>query len=161
MKASKIASIVYYVLLALSAVVFVLFFCVGFGREEAVASGFKKAPQFLSLLMYWMYALVDAGIVLLMIFVLKQFLVNLKDSPMTAVKGLLGALLVVALFGVAYAVASAEPIKMADGKLFEEQDKLILSDICIYVQYVLLAVATLCTALSLMNVSKSVNKVKA
>jgi hypothetical protein len=80
---------------------------------------------------------------------------------MTAVKGLLGALLVVALFGVAYAVASAEPIKMADGKLFEEQDKLILSDICIYVQYVLLAVATLCTALSLMNVSKSVNKVKA
>jgi hypothetical protein len=164
MKASVINNLSTYILwalIAVSVVVCGVFFFVGFDNYSTINGKSLVDPVNTDLLIYWMYALVAAGIVLLMIFVLKQFLVNLKDSPMTAVKGLLGALLVVALFGVAYAVASAEPIKMADGKLFEEQDKLILSDICIYVQYVLLAVATLCTALSLMNVSKSVNKVKA
>jgi hypothetical protein len=68
---------------------------------------------------------------------------------------------VVALFGVTYAVASDEPMRMADGSLFEDKGQLVLSDVCIYVQYVLLAVATVCTALSIMSVSKSVNKVKA
>jgi Na+/H+-translocating membrane pyrophosphatase len=57
MKASKIASIVYYVLLALSAVVLVLFFCVGFGNMESLPSGYYKSPQCTDLLMYWMYAL--------------------------------------------------------------------------------------------------------
>lgn len=164
MKASVINNLSTYILwalIAVSVVVCGVFFFVGFDNYSTINGKSLVDPVNTDLLIYWMYALVAAGIVLLMVFVIKQFLVNLKDSPMTAVKGLLGALLVVALFGVAYAVASDEPIKMADGKLFEEQDKLILSDICIYVQYVLLAVATLCTALSLMNVSKSVNKVKA
>ena len=58
MKASKIASIVYYALLAISVVVLVLFFCVGFGNMESLPSGFYKSPQFTDLLMYWMYALV-------------------------------------------------------------------------------------------------------
>ena len=57
MKASKIASIAYFVLLALSAVVLVLFFCVGFGNMESLPSGYYKSPQFTDLLMYWMYAL--------------------------------------------------------------------------------------------------------
>ena len=57
MKASKIASIAYYVLLAVSAVVLVLFFCVGFGNMESLPSGLYKSPQFTDLLMYWMYAL--------------------------------------------------------------------------------------------------------
>jgi hypothetical protein len=52
-------------------------------------------------------------------------------------------------------------MRMADGSLFEDKGQLVLSDVCIYVQYVLLAVATVCTALSIMSVSKSVNKVKA
>ena len=57
MKASKIASIAYYILIALSAVVLVLFFCVGFGNMESLPSGYYKSPQFTDLLMYWMYAL--------------------------------------------------------------------------------------------------------
>ena len=53
MKASKIASIAYYVLLVLSVAVFVLFFCVGFGNMESLPSGYYKSPQFTDLLMYW------------------------------------------------------------------------------------------------------------
>ncbi len=164
MKASVINNLSTYILWALIAVSVVIcgvFFFVGFDNYSTINGKSLVDPVNTDLLIYWMYALVAAGIVLLMIFVFKQFLVNLKDSPMTAVKGLLGALLVVALFGAAYAVASDEPIRMAGGELFEDKDKLVLSDVCIYVQYVLLAAATLCTALSLMNVSKSVNKVKA
>ena len=164
MKASVINNLSTYILWALIAVSVVIcgvFFFVGFDNYSTINGKSLVDPVNTDLLIYWMYALVAAGIVLLMIFVFKQFLVNMKDSPMTAVKGLLGALLVVALFGAAYAVASDEPIRMAGGELFDDKDKLILSDVCIYVQYVLFAVAALCTALSLMNVSKSVNKVKA
>ena len=57
MKSSKIASIVYYILIALSAVVLVLFFCVGFSNMESLPSGYYQSPANTDLLMYWMYAL--------------------------------------------------------------------------------------------------------
>ena len=164
MKASiknKISTYIFGVLIIVSVVVCGLFFFVGFDNYSTINGKSLVDPVNTDALIYWMYALVAIGIVLLTIFILKQFFVNLKDSPKDAIKGLLGALLVVALFGAAYALASSDPIKMASGEWFEDQDKLILSDVCIYVQYVLLGVATLFTALSIMNVSKSVNKVKA
>jgi hypothetical protein len=68
----------------------------------------------------------------------------------------IGILLVVALFGGAYALASDAPIRMADNSLFEDKFNLILSDVCIYVQYVLLAVSVLLTVVSLLGVKAKV-----
>ena len=75
--------------------------------------------------------------------------------------GVIGIALVVALFGGAYALADVTPIRMADNSLFEETSSLILADVCIYVQYVLLAVSVICTIVSLTGAFKAFNRIKA
>ena len=161
---NKIDKISHYVFLALiiaSAVILGLFLFVGYDNYETIGGKSLVAPQYTGLLLYWMYALVAAGVLCVVIFVLKQFIANLKNNPSAAVKSVLGIVLVVALFGVAYALASDAPIRMADNSMFDDAAMLVLSDVCIYVQYVLLAVSTLFTIASLAGAFKTFNKVKA
>ena len=123
-----------------------------------------RSPQFTDALLYWIYALTGIAVVLVLVFSLISFGKNFKDSPLGAVKGLLGVLLLVALFGVAYALASDAPI-FVNGKQLADSDgnpigasSYILTDVLIYVQYALLAACTLATAFSLLNISKPVKK---
>jgi hypothetical protein len=69
---------------------------------------------------------------------------------------IIGIVLVVALFGGAYAFADVTPIRMADNTLFEDEFNLKLSDVCIYVQYVLLAVSVVLTVVSLLGFKSKV-----
>ena len=94
------------------------------------------------------------------IFTVGQFFSKLKDDPKSALKGLISLVLLAALFVAAYAVSDDAPV-MNNGKAFTDTDILKLTDVCIYVQYVLLAVSTLCIILNLMGISKVINKVKA
>ena len=156
MKASKIASIAYYVLLILSVVVFVLFFCVGFGREEAVASGFKKAPQFLSLLMYWMYALVAictvctvAGAV-----TAKGGKVDSNMPKWGEVLAQVGTWLFVPVLLITYLLGDGTPIRMGTGELYESTFWLVATDAMIYTIYVLVVVTVLALAVSLSGILK-------
>ena len=160
MKASKIASIVYYTLLAISAVVLVLFFCVGFGNQESLPSGLYKSPQFTDLLMYWMYALMGVGIVCVAVFGLMQFGANMMANPKGAIKSIGALLAMIVLFVGAYLVSSAEPI-LINGTVFEDSTILLVTDVCIYVQYVLLGVSLIAAILSLLGVFKGFNKIKA
>ena len=156
MKASKIASIAYYVLLALSAVVFILFFCVGFGREEAVASGFKKAPQFLDLLMYWMYALAAICTVCTVVGA-----VTAKggkvDSNMPKWGSLLaqaGMWLFIPVLIIAYFMGDDTAIRMGTGELYESKFWLVATDAMIYTIYVLVTVTILALVVSLTGIFK-------
>ena len=156
MKASKIASIAYYVLLAISLVVFVLFFCVGFGREEAVASGFKKAPQFLSLLMYWMYALVAictvctvAGAVTAKGGKVDSNMPKWGETLATA-----GTWLFLPVLIVTYFMGDSTPIRMGTGELYESTFWLVATDAMIYTIYVLVVVTILALAVSLSGILK-------
>ena len=156
MKASKIASIAYYVLLAISLVVFVLFFCVGFGREEAVASGFKKAPQFLSLLMYWMYALVAictvctvAGAV-----TAKGGKVDSNMPKWGEVLAQVGTWLFVPVLLITYLLGDGTPIRMGTGELYESTFWLVATDAMIYTIYVLVIVTILALVASLSGIFK-------
>ena len=156
MKASKIASIAYYVLLAISLVVFVLFFCVGFGREEAVASGFKKAPQFLSLLMYWMYALVAictvctvAGAV-----TAKGGKVDSNMPKWGEVLAQVGTWLFVPVLLITWFMGDDTPIRMGTGELYESKFWLVATDAMIYTIYVLVVVTVLALAVSLSGILK-------
>ena len=156
MKASKIASIAYYVLLAISLVVFVLFFCVGFGREEAVASGFKKAPQFLSLLMYWMYALVAictvctvAGAV-----TAKGGKVDSNMPKWGEVLAQVGTWLFVPVLLITWFMGDDTPIRMGTGELYESTFWLVATDAMIYTIYVLVVVTVLALAVSLSGILK-------
>ena len=156
MKASKIASIAYYVLLAISLVVFVLFFCVGFGREEAVASGFKKAPQFLSLLMYWMYALVAICTVCTVAGAVtsKGGKVDSNMPKWGEVLAQVGTWLFVPVLLVTYFLGDDTPIRMGTGELYESTFWLVATDAMIYTIYVLVVVTILALAVSLSGILK-------
>ncbi len=159
MKASvinKISSYVFLAMMILSAVVLIAFFFVGYDNYITLNGKSVVDPQNTDLLMYWMYALVAAGIVFVILFVIAQFFATLKSNPRRAMNSVIGIVLVVAIFGGAYAFADDAPIRMADNTLFEDKFNLMLSDVCIYVQYVLLAVSVLLTVVSLLGVKAKV-----
>lgn len=153
MKASKIASIVYYVLLALSAVVLVLFFCVGFDQEEYLASGSYKSPQFTDWLMYWMYILAAICGVCTIVGA-----VGAKggkiDSNMPAwgkVLAKVGLWLFVPVLIVAWFVGSTSPIMTGTG-IYEDTFWLQATDAIIYTVYVLLVVTAIALVASLSGI---------
>ena len=155
MKASKIASIVYYVLLALSAVVFVLFFCVGFGNQESLPSGFYKSPQFTDLLMWWMYILVAICAVCTVVGA-----VTAKggkvDSQMPAwgnVLAKVGLWLFLPVLVVTWFLGSKAPIMTGTG-LYEDAFWLQATDAIIYTVYVLLVVTAVALIASLSGIFK-------
>ena len=155
MKASKIASIVYYVLLALSAVVFVLFFCVGFGNQESLPSGFYKSPQFTDLLMWWMYILVAICAVCTVVGA-----VTAKggkvDSQMPAwgnVLAKVGLWLFLPVLVIAWFLGSKAPIMTGTG-LYEDAFWLQATDAIIYTVYVLLVVTAVALIASLSGIFK-------
>ena len=155
MKASKIASIVYYVLLALSVVVFVLFFCVGFGNQESLPSGFYKSPQFTNLLMWWMYILVAiCGICTVVGAVTAKG--GKVDSQMPAWGDTLakvGLWLFVPVLLITWFLGSKAPIMTGTG-LYEDAFWLQATDAIIYTVYVLLVVTVIALVASLSGVFK-------
>ena len=150
MKASKIASIAYYILLAVSAVVLVLFFCVGFGNMESLPSGYYKSPQFTDVLMYWMYALAAiCGICTLVGAVTAKG--GKVDSNMPAwgtVLAKVGLWLFLPVLVIAWFMGSKSPIMTGTG-LYEDAFWLQATDAIIYTVYVLLIVTAVALVASL------------
>ena len=155
MKASKIASIAYYLLLAVSAVVLVLFFCVGFGNMESLPSGFYKSPQYTDLLMYWMYALAAiCGVCTLVGAVTAKG--GKIDSNMPAwgkVLAKVGLWLFVPVMVVAWFIGSTEPIMTGTG-IYEDAFWLQATDAIIYTVYALLGVTAVALIASLTGIFK-------
>ena len=85
---------------------------------------------------------------------LAQFVTGLKDDPKGAVKSIFAIVLFAAVLGGAYAMGSAEPITMGDGKVFEDATMLKITDMMIYSIYLLLTVTGLATLLNLFGIFK-------
>ena len=156
MKASKIASIAYYILLAVSAVVLVLFFCVGFGNMESLPSGYYKSPQFTDVLMYWMYALAAiCGICTLVGAVTaKGGKVDSNMPKWGKVLSQAGLLMFIPVLVVTYFMGDDTAIRLGTGELFESKFWLVATDAIIYTIYVLVAVTILALVASLSGVFK-------
>ena len=156
MKASKIASIAYYALLAISLVVFVLFYCVGFGNQEATAAGFKTAPQFLSLLMYWMYALVAICTVCTVVGAVtaKGGKVDSNMPTWGEVLAQVGTWLFVPVLLITWFMGDDTPIRKGTGELYESTFWLVATDAMIYTIYVLVVVTILALVVSLSGIFK-------
>ena len=155
----KISSYIFMALMAFTAVVLVMFYCVDYNNQSVVTGGsYATDPAYTDLLMYWIYALLFIGIVCVAVFGLMQFVAKMKADLRGALKSLGALAIMIALFAAAYAVASAEPI-LINGKVFEETATLLVTDVCLYVQYVLLAVSVVALVLSLLGVFKGVNKI--
>ena len=158
---NKISSYVFMGLMSITAIVLVLFYGVGYDNQSVVTGGsYATDPQFTDLLMFWMYALLAVGVAGIVVFGLMQFGASLKTNPKGAIKslGALGAM--VALFVVAYLFSSTAPIRI-NNEWFEDATVLTITDVCIYVQYVLLTVTAVCTVIALTGVFKAANKIKA
>ena len=155
MKASKIASIAYFVLLALSVVVLVLFFCVGFGNMESLPSGYYKSPQFTDLLMYWMYALAAiCGVCTLVGAVTAKGGKIDSNMPKWGVAlAKVGLWLFLPGLGVTWFVGSTAPIMTGTG-LYEDAFWLQATDAIIYTIYVLLIVTAIALVASLSGIFK-------
>ena len=155
MKASKIASIVYYVLLALSAVVFVLFFCVGFGNQESLPSGFYKSPQFTDLLMWWMYILVAICAVCTVVGAVtaKGGKVDSQMPTWGNVLAKVGLWLFLPVLVITWFLGSKAPIMTGTG-LYEDAFWLQATDAIIYTVYVLLVVTAVALIASLSGIFK-------
>ena len=155
MKASKIASIAYYILLAVSAVVLVLFFCVGFGNMESLPSGYYKSPQYTDVLMYWMYALAAiCGICTLVGAVTaKGGKVDSNMPTWGTVLAKVGLWLFLPVLAIAWFMGSKSPIMTGTG-LYEDAFWLQATDAIIYTVYVLLIVTAVALVASLSGIFK-------
>lgn len=157
---SKISTWTFAALMVVSAVVLFMFFCVGWDNYEMMAAGSTRSPENTDMLLWWMYILTAVCSGCMVVFLLWQFFATLKTNPRGAFKGLLYLVFLVALVGVSYSLADDSAL-LINGNIFNNAGTLVFTDVCIYVQYVLLFVTTLCTIVSLCGVFKSVNKVKA
>ena len=161
---SKISKPLFYVMMAVTVVIIGLFFFVGFGETETINGNDVLAPMFTDALLYWIYALTGLAVVLVLVFSLASFAKKFKDSPKEAMKSLMGVVVIVALFVVAYLLSSGEPIYVNGKQLVDSNDNpiassaYVLTDVLLYVQYVLLAASTLATLYGLLGISKSVKK---
>lgn len=158
--AKTISSWIFIVLMVASAVILAMFYLVGYDNMTQTAAGMLTDPQYTDLLMYWMYALLAVSIVCVALSTIGQFFSMLKSEPKSALKGVIYLVLLVALFAGAYALSDDAPV-MNNGKAFTDTTILKFTDVCIYVQYVLLAVSSLCTVIALTGVIKATNKIKA
>lgn len=155
---SSISKTVFLVLMAVSAVVLCMFYFVGYDNQIMIASQTYTDPENTDALMWWMYIITAICAVLMVVFLAWQFFSTLKNDPKGAVKGIFAFVALAVLVGVSYGLASDETI-IVNKKPFSESGKLILTDVCIYMQYALLVITTVLTVL--LGAVKSFNKVKA
>lgn len=152
---NKISKSVLALLMIITAIVLVLFYFVGFDNTVMLKSGVKTDPENLDALMIWMYALLAVGALSVVVMGVMQLLSDLKG----ALKGLLYVAVFAAVIGIAFSLADTAPV-MKSGKAHTVEFDLIISDVCIYVQYFLLTANTVLTIISLTGVTKFFNKVK-
>ena len=162
MKASRI---VFYILMAVSLAIIVLFFFVGFGDTDIYNGNEMRSPMFTDALLYWIYVLTILAVVLVLVFSTSAFAKSLATNPKAAMKSVIGVLAVVLLFVVAYALSSDAPIMVNDKPLSTSNDgtpvaasAYILTDVLLYVQYVLFAACALATVFGLLNITRAVKK---
>ena len=155
MKASKIASIVYYVLIALSVVILVAFFCVGFGNMESLPSGYYRSPACTDLLMYWMYGLVVVCVLCTVIGA-----VNSKGGKVESnmpkwgkLTAQIGLWLFVPAFVISWFLGSKDPVMTGTG-LYDSAVWLQATDAMVYTIYALMVAMILALIVSLTGIFK-------
>ena len=161
----KTSKIVFYISMAVSLAIIVLFFFVGFGNTDIYNGNELRSPMFTDALLYWIYVLTILAVVLVLVFSTSSFLKGFATNPKAAIKSIAGVLAIVVLFVVAYALSSDAPI-MVNGKPLSvsndgapvEGSAYVLTDVLLYVQYVLFAVCALATLFGLLNITRAVKK---
>lgn len=120
----KALSILLYGLLAISLVVLILVFTLS---EEA---GVGVA-------LTWTYILIGIAILASLAFPI----VNLVKNPKAAKRSLIGIGICVVVVGIAFAIASSEPVTLSDMTTYNNASGLKLADACLYTIYIVMFAA--------------------
>lgn len=146
---SNISYIVRGVLFVIILIVLALFYFVGYNNPV----GEYNAPEHTQTLMVLMYVLFGLTVASAVIAGVGQFIAALRDNPKGAIQSLLGLILLIVVFVVAYALGSDASVKTGDG-WYEDKFWLKITDMLIYSAYFLLGVAVLATLVNLTGVLK-------
>ena len=110
----KVSGTVLYVMLAITLVILGMFF---FGGEtpldqRLVADTAMEEPAKTDALIYWMYILFGIAVIITIAAAIYQFVTGFIDSPMTAIKSLLGLILIIVVLVISWAMGSDQPLVM-------------------------------------------------
>ena len=111
----KVSGTVLYVMLAITLVILGMFF---FGGEtpldqRLVADTAMEEPAQTDALIYWMYILFGIAVIITIAAAIYQFVTGFIDSPMTAIKSLLGLILIIVVLVISWAMGSDQPLVMS------------------------------------------------
>lgn len=146
----KMSYYVFYVCVALILVVLGLFYGVGYTNPV----GEYNEPAHTETLIYLMYGMFAVAVIITLLGGLVKFAGSLKDNPASAIKSLIGLILLIVLLIVTYNIGSDTPVLMADGNTYSDATMLKVSDMLIYSTYVLFCIAALGTLLNLFGIFK-------
>ena len=117
--------------------------------DKGEVTGSVEYPGMISVVICLCYAMVAITLLLVLAFGAVSFTRKLMQDSRGALKSMLGVLLLAVLVGVACLMSSSDPISV-EGKLLADSDgnpisgsSYYLTDVMIYMQYVLLAIAVL------------------
>lgn len=159
MNSEKISSIVLAVLVAIAAVVCVLF-CVG-GSEEAIFSGEAfDAPNYTGAVLNVVYAFFFLAIAATVISAILSFFIKLKNDKRSAYTSIAMIVALSLLCGITYATGDGTPLNMPNYDGNENvRGSLKLADMCLNSIKTLFVVAVI-AALFNVTLAKTINKVK-
>ena len=137
----KVSGTVLYVMLAITLVILGMFF---FGGEtpldqRLVADTAMEEPAQTDALIYWMYILFGIAVIITIAAAIYQFVTGFIDSPMTAIKSLLGLILIIVVLVISWAMGSDQPLVMPGYDGAENVPfRLKLTDMFLYTIYIMM-----------------------
>lgn len=145
-KTHKISNWVFILLIVATIVVFGLFFGVGYDNME----GKYVAPEHTGTLMYFMYAMAAICVLSAVIGAAANTIssfggpkgVNKTGVPTTAIS-IISLVILIGSVIASYTMASAEPLVLPSGKIFDDATLLVLTDTMVYTLYALMVFATI------------------
>ena len=146
----KLSYYVFYACIVIILVVLGLFYFVGYNNPV----GDLNEPAHTETLIGLMYAMLAVCIIVTIGGSLIQFAGTLKSNPKSAVKSLIWLALFIVVLVVTYAIGSDAGIPLADGSVYDDKQWLKISDMMIYSEYLLFAIAAIATLLNLSGIFK-------
>lgn len=122
----KYLSIIKYVLLIVSAILVI---------AGAVTFVDGEENTTLNLMLVWSFVMIVLTIALTVI----MPLITVFQNPKSAVRSLIGLGLIVVVFLVSYALATDDPITLANGKVIDDSFQLKFSDTALWATYIAFA----------------------
>ncbi|MCQ2051265.1 MAG: hypothetical protein MJY74_03575 [Bacteroidaceae bacterium] len=159
MKKLSVSSIVLWALIIISVIVLLMFYCFGFGNIDTIGTNTYTAPMHTGTLIVWLYILVILCAGSVFGFAIYNAIFKAKHKSVEKVKAtdwagyvLLGTLVIVIISSIC---AGGAPVRLGDNSLFENTFLLKLSEVCLFSIYVLVVLAILATAASMIGLFKT------